>query len=106
MAINVLNFSIQLNTSLQVGDVIYYLDDSGNPIKYGTCTGITDFAITVDVEDGVSNPDENNYIFFGKDNEINLSGLTGYYAEVNMLNNSTGYAELFSVNSEIFISSN
>lgn len=106
MAINILNFPIQLNTSLQAGDVIYYIDNSESIVRYGICVGLTDNAITVDVENGVSNPDENNYIFFGKDNEINLSGLTGYYAEVKMLNNSADYAELFSVNSEIFISSN
>jgi hypothetical protein len=104
MATKVLNFQIKLNTSLQSGDVIYYLTTSGNIVRYGICAGLTDYSITVDAEN--SDPSNSDYIFFGKDNEINLSGLTGYYAEVSMTNNSTDYAELFSVNSEIFISSN
>lgn len=103
MAINILNFPIQLNTSLQAGDVIYYIDNSESIVRYGICVGLTDNAITVDTE--ASDPEDNNYIFFGKDNEVNMSGLTGYYAEVEMINSSTDYKELFSVNSEIFISS-
>ena len=104
MAANILNFPIKLNTSLQVGDVIYYLTTSGTVVRYCTCLGLTDYAITVETEN--ADPGNTDYIFFGKDNEINLSGLTGYFAEVEMVNNSTNYAELFSVNSEIFISSN
>ena len=103
MAINTLNFPIQLNTSLQTGDVIYYIDSNENIVRYGICVGLTDNAITVDTE--TSDPANDNYIFFGKDNEVNMSGLTGYYAEVEMTNSSTDYKELFSVNSEIFISS-
>jgi len=45
-------------------------------------------------------------LFFGKDNIVNSSGIIGYYAEVNLSNNSEQEAELFAVNSEIFISSN
>lgn len=104
MATKILNFPIKLNTSLQVGDVIYYLTTSGGVVRYGTCLGLTDYAITVETES--ADPGNTDYMFFGKDNEINLSGLTGYFAEVEMVNNSTNYAELFSVNSEIFISSN
>lgn len=104
MAVNILNFPIKLNTSLQAGDVIYYLNNSGTVVRYGTCLGLTDYAITVQTEN--ADPSDTDYIFFGKDNEINLSGLTGYFAEVEMINSSTNYAELFSVNSEIFISSN
>ena len=47
-----------------------------------------------------------SFIFFGKDNEINTSGLIGYYAKVKFVNETTEYAELFAVNSEIFLSNN
>ena len=45
-------------------------------------------------------------MFFGKDNEINTSSVIGYYAEVQMKNESTSEAEIFAVSSEVFISSN
>jgi hypothetical protein len=35
-----------------------------------------------------------------------MSGLAGYFMEVNLKNTSDSHVELFAVNSEIFISSN
>ena len=40
-----------------------------------------------------------------KDNRKNLTSITGYYADVEMRNDSQEYAEIFSVGSEIFESS-
>ena len=45
------------------------------------------------------------FIMFGKDNTINVSGLTGYFAEVELENNSNKKVELFAVGSEISESS-
>jgi hypothetical protein len=42
---------------------------------------------------------------FSKDPRANQAGLKGYYAEVEMQNNSTEAAELFTVSSEVFESS-
>tara|TARA_R100000329_G_scaffold125671_1_gene104221 strand:+ start:605 stop:742 length:138 start_codon:yes stop_codon:yes gene_type:complete len=44
-------------------------------------------------------------VFFGKDVQAGTSGVIGYYAQVQMRNDSTDRAELFAVSSEIFISS-
>jgi len=48
---------------------------------------------------------EDTFIMFAKDSSVNLSGLTGYYAEVEIRNNSKVNAEMFSIGSEITISS-
>jgi hypothetical protein len=45
------------------------------------------------------------FIMFAKDSSVNLSGLTGYYAEVEIRNNSKTNAEMFSIGSEITVSS-
>ena len=42
-----------------------------------------------------------DYFMFVKDQVVNKSGLTGYYANFKLMNNSVGQAELFSVGSEI-----
>ena len=45
------------------------------------------------------------YIFFSKDNKANLSSILGYYADIKFKNNSTEYAEIFSVGVDAFESS-
>jgi len=42
---------------------------------------------------------------FSKNKKINSSSLKGYYAEVNLINNSTEKIELFAIGSSIAISS-
>jgi hypothetical protein len=107
MSTTTLNFNFTLNTSLQVGDVVYYIEGE-EPIKQiGPSTSIVGSVVTCDSTLGDTTLLSNDsYIFFSKDNEINTSGLVGYYAEVEFVNNSTEDAELFAVNSEIFVSSN
>jgi len=103
-----LTFPKDLNVSLQksVGDIVYFLDDEGEKRRIGICTDISDKTITCSIEAWRKRPSAGNYIFFGKENIINSSGLVGYYAEVEMENTSTTKKELFAVNSEIFLSSN
>lgn len=139
-----ITFQYDLNTSLQIGDTMYYLnmetphtltdneytlntttgafteDQSGNPtqqygdqdnmVKMGTIVGITennDGSSTINcVIDNLSTrPTTTSYFLFGKDNRANMSTLAGYYAEVEFVNDSTEYAEIFSVGSEIVESS-
>ena len=45
------------------------------------------------------------FIMFAKDSSVNLSGLTGYFAEVEIKNSSKVNAEMFSIGSEITVSS-
>ena len=45
------------------------------------------------------------FAFFAKSNEINISGLLGYYGSVTLTNAAVTKSELFGVSSEVFISS-
>jgi len=45
------------------------------------------------------------YYFFSKDNEVNLTSLIGYYAEVEIRNNSLTEAEMFSITTDFSESS-
>jgi len=50
-------------------------------------------------------PTNQDFVFFSKDNRANMASLLGYYAEVEVKNNSTEKAEIFAMGSEIFESS-
>ena len=125
MATITLNFSNTINTSLQVGDVIYYCsdinanitsftsaneatsttisqeDDLNEIIKLGSVTAITSTSIDVDTGTvNVNAPANGDYVFFGKDNAANIGSLAGYFASVKFVNNSTTAAELFSISAE------
>jgi hypothetical protein len=100
-----LNINFDKNTSLQVGDIIYY-ETAGSIKTIGPVTTINTSSIVCEETGDTSSLANNSFIFFGKDNEINTSGIIGYYAEVQMKNESTSEAEIFAVNSEIFLSSN
>ena len=139
-----ITFQYDLNTSLQIGDTMYYLNmetphvltdneyalntttgaftenQSGNPtqqygnqnsmVEMGTVVAITvnaDGSSTINcVIDNLSvRPTTASYFLFGKDNRANMSSLAGYYAEVEFINDSTEYAEIYSVGSEIVESS-
>ena len=106
MANTTLTFPSPLNTSLQVGDIVYYLTENEAIKEIGPCVAITNTTVECSTTGDISELLNTSFIFFGKDNEINTSGLLGYYAEVTMKNSRTDYAELFAVNSEIFVSSN
>ena len=109
MSLITLQTAFTKNTSLQVGDIIYFLDSSGNSDvikKIGPVQSIADNYIVCNATGNLSGLTQTSYIFFGKDNSKNTSGIIGYYAEVNLNNSSKDHAELFAVNSEIFISSN
>ena len=109
-----LQFPNPLNDSVQVGDTAYYTNDPNgtNLIRLGTIEGILRSInkITVNVEPvlvGVIDTalTTSSFILFSKTALVNTSGLKGYYAEAQFRNDSTDYAELFLVGSEIFESS-
>jgi len=100
-----LNTNFTKNASLQIGDIIYY-DDNGTIKKIGPVDEINSGSIVCTIEGDATGLTSTSFIFFGKDNQINTSGLIGYYAEVEFKNESTSEAELFAVSSEVFISSN
>jgi len=117
------NFPIEsLNSSLQVGDTIYYVPTPPNPTpydvgnlsnvqEYGVLTAIIEimtpggagFKLTID--SSLTSPIISNYLMFAKEKKINTTSLLGYYADIKFINNSRDKAELFSVGSEITESS-
>ena len=123
-------FTNELNESVQLGDVLYYVNpssetmqgnagvhessgtqtpilNSNNIIEVGVITAINyaTSVITADIDNSTALPTGSSFFLFSKDNRANMSSLLGYYAEVEMTNNSNIKAELFSVGSEIFESS-
>ena len=63
------------------------------------------YILHVRPDETAQTPDPEDFIFFGKDNQIGTAGVTGYYAAVEMRNDSIDYSELFAVSSEITQSS-
>tara|TARA_R100000315_G_C5195102_1_gene114159 strand:- start:171 stop:524 length:354 start_codon:yes stop_codon:yes gene_type:complete len=113
-----LDFSGQLNSSLQIGDIVYYLpvtttagfnlSNTNSAVELGPVTQINrtnfnDFTIMVDTTQ--SQPPSNSFFMFSKDNTVNLASVLGYHAEVQFVNNSSKKAEMFSVGSIIQLNS-
>lgn len=117
-------FSYPLNQAVQPGttDIAYYSDAStytfadsssvayGDPasvVRLGPITAVNyaGNTITCDVSSNTILPASQDFLFFSKDNRANMASLLGYYAEVEVQNNSTEKAELFAVGTEIFESS-
>ena len=110
------------NFSLQVGDLIFFSPtvlDGGfqttSTVMYQLGTVIDIDTLTIDViyddtifgtcSNCISLPTNGDFLMFEKNKIVNSSNATGYYASVNFVNNSKSKAELFSVGSEISISS-
>ena len=112
MANITLTFSNPLPESIQVGDIAWYLNNSSTPpvevqmgpiISYINSTPT--YQIVINAPNGVAPPTAADFVFYVKDPIAKVGQLKGYYAEAQFRNNSTTYAELFSVGSEIFESS-
>ena len=118
-----MNILLELNTgiindSLQVGDSVYYVEveelgcfnqSTDVPTFIGNVINIFTDPTTGNAQLVVhylgSYPPVDAFIMFGKNPTINLSGLVGYFAEVEIRNNSKEKAEMFSISSEISVSS-
>ena len=109
----IINFSTPINnSSIQVGDTIYVssvetLNEineqiAGTPDAHGVVVSIGSSWIESSGPDPI---DAGAFITFSKNNLVNTSGLKGYYATVELTNNSTRPAELFAVSSNITVSS-
>ena len=125
MALIRITFPNPINVSVQVGDTAYYLDNMTNLGLGGTTHSHSNYDDIIQIGDIVSidrnqmqmtcnwNPNpptalfppQGSFILFSKDNKVNLSSLLGYYAELQIVNNSTTEAELFSIAADVFGSS-
>ena len=108
----IITLNQDINSSLQVGDILYYAPLNGagpisnsldNPIIIGEVTNISGSTITT-VETPAT-PQEGDFLFFVKDGKANTSGLKGYYAKVRLETNSSSASKLFSVSAEVSESS-
>jgi hypothetical protein len=123
-----LNDIRNLNTSLQVGDLVYAtptmaqvgandneaIDNFGNPEVLGVSKlvgvlrriTVAGTNVTLDVDNPLSfyQPNSGDFLMFSKYSQKD-GDLLGYYAEATFINNSREKAELFSVGSEITINS-
>ena len=103
------------NDSLQIGDMAFFQSPTSlggfnqqlsAPVFIGPVMAFTDTTITIDnLNPGGTTPGLGDFIMFGKDTSANISGLLGYFAEVELKNNSRDKAEIFSIASGITISS-
>jgi len=100
-----LGFDNNINASLQIGDILYFIKDGKN-VEIGDVTNIDGNNITANISSTAPRPNEGDYFFFAKDNTINSSGMLGYYANTKLVNTSEEKAELYAINSEINLSSN
>jgi len=121
MANVILTFNFPLNVSVQVGDTAYYTksfsvlgththSNQNDIIQIGEITAIDKVNNTITClfnpnPTGAAPPNSNDFIMFSKDNKVNLSSLTGYYAEAQFVNDSTVEAELFAVSTDVYSSS-
>ena len=110
MAVITMTFARDINSSVQVGDMIYKAalgsyGETGSLVEVGTVTAVTSTTVSCNIATGDGRPTANDFILFSKDNKANLSTLKGYYAEVELKNNSLTSAEVYAVGSEIFESS-
>ena len=117
MATITLNFPNHINISAQVGDTAYYVPtatssdftvNSSNVTRIGVITQINDVINFIKCDTllpATDWPSANDFIFFSKDNKANMTSLLGYYAEVSFHNNSKKPAELYSIGSNVSISS-
>ena len=112
MATITMTFPYSDQLSLQTGDVAYYVNlsaesggfeqNSDSIVTIGTITTITNNSdlttttIICEIDEATEPPTTTSYIFFSKDNQVNISSLLGYYASVKFKNNSTVEAEIVS----------
>ena len=109
-----------VNDSLQVGDKVFISLRANNtninnidltysdPVLIGEAIKIGLQHIVISFNNSTTGPcapERGDYLMFAKDKKVNTSGLKGYYLKASFINNSTSYAELFSVGSELSESS-
>lgn len=102
-------FPNPINVSVQVGDTAYYTNDINGDaiIKIGIITDINhgNNSISCEIDPNTDRPTATSFILFSKTNAANTSALKGYFAKIKFVDDSTNKSELFSVGSEIFVSS-
>ena len=113
----------ELNQSVQTGDVVYYITanttvggfqvnaDDAEMIEIGEIQSITgdgintQVVLTCTIDETTAQPQGGDFLFFGKNRQVNEASIIGYYADLKFSNDSKEKAELFSAACDITISS-
>ena len=96
-----------VSTMILIGTVVS-IKTNDNPEQIEGSPYDTDSTFTIYIEEpstGITPPLVNDFIFFVKDNLVELSSVDGYYAKIKMSNNSKSKAELYAVSCEVSESS-
>jgi len=132
MAVVTFTINTDLNKSLKVNDMLLFCERATQQFGTGNYNAATSdiklagFITNIDGKDitidnvnlsvfnlpggvyydtvGYQNP-ENYFLFFSKNNAVELARLKGYYASAKFVNNSREKAELFNVGVEVVRSS-
>jgi len=119
MANLTLVFAQPLNSSITVGDTAYFTlaPSTVGGFKTSTQSEITEIGPIASINNATktivcttslsfaNKPTTSSFILFGKNNKVNLSTVLGYFGEIKLKNSSTIKSELFSVGTDMFISS-
>ncbi len=91
-------FSVNTGNVTRVGTVkdIYHSSDTDSTPP------VPGWRVEVNTSVDTEQPEDTDYFFFVKNSNINVSGVSGYYAEVNLTNDSSDKASIFSVGSSVF----
>ena len=107
-----IEFDNAVNSSLQIGDVIYVSDIlasgiiSSSPTLAGTVLDVSSHYVVIDkIPTAQPIISSGQFILFAKDIQVNESSLKGYYADVTFENSSNTKTELFAISSEVTSSS-
>ena len=114
-----LTFTIpnQLNVSAQVGDIVYYVPTQASAQFQVNSSDIVEIGVIISVNhNGLEfscdsslpaseYPSPHDYLFFAKSNKTNQSNVLGYYAKVQLKNNSKEKAEIYAISADSFESS-
>ena len=109
--------------SLQVGDIVYFKSaDNLNVVdgfqQFGTISnplgdlqsinnttslddGTQTTTLVINVTNTTVTPSINDFLFFVKDNRVNITSLLGYFAKMKFENDANSKVELFSISTEI-----
>jgi len=106
----IINLNENINSSLQVGDTLYYvtlndfpLSSDVDPILIGKVTNID--GNSIETEETAATPSAGDFLMFVKNNKVNTSGLKGYYAKARLELQTASVGKLFSVSAEVSESS-
>tara|TARA_R110001592_G_scaffold232857_1_gene490384 strand:- start:355 stop:723 length:369 start_codon:yes stop_codon:yes gene_type:complete len=121
MPIITINFQDTVQSSVQINDIAYYVPVSSSGgfdtqnsdiVKIGRIRSVGINNIVCDIASSTVPPSvyngsnsTNHLIMFSKDSAANMSSLIGYYAEIQLTNDSTLESELYSLEADFFESS-